>query len=462
MVLPHKCSWSNGHGASHHPLVSTHRLPGRPDRRIEAKMATVSARIIHAYQQAADNVDPSAQCSHPGPHIMEDVTARNTSVVACAEATLYTTQAQTVADGPLRMTTTASPAPPTEACFRIPSEIWDIIIDFHHDDHQTLVSCSLVCRDWCPTARMHRFHEIKIKPRPGGPPPAASLLCDPTSTVLPYVRRLDILEGLPASREGGEDHNEKPLASGDSMTTFWLDDILPVMRIHELTALESVSLGRLRWDILSHRSRDGIMELCRRIRSLKLSCWVLGDTPCSAVLQMLSAATTLQRFELLNHWIHPALLREDELPIPPVPGPALVLHSLCISDVANLYLPALQRYFMTIRVSEVVLSSVVTVDMEVVASFLNSCAPSLERVTLRIALPSLRRGRVKGTFAASLVMICISVIWCDPQFQRPGRHSSDVAFPVQHRSRASPSMCLCSTYHVSCNKSCHLISWTCQ
>lgn len=76
----------------------------------------------------------------------------------------------------------------TEPSLRLPVETWDEIIAFNHNDHQTLANCcSLVCRAWTPTCRVHHFHELTIMPaqKAGHRPSAASLLCDlfsPTCT----------------------------------------------------------------------------------------------------------------------------------------------------------------------------------------------------------------------------------------------------------------------------------------
>jgi ankyrin repeat protein len=40
---------------------------------------------------------------------------------------------------------------------RLPNELQDMIIDFLHDDQDALRTCSLVCKSWIPSARLHRF-----------------------------------------------------------------------------------------------------------------------------------------------------------------------------------------------------------------------------------------------------------------------------------------------------------------
>ncbi|KAF8218062.1 hypothetical protein K438DRAFT_1451511, partial [Mycena galopus ATCC 62051] len=43
---------------------------------------------------------------------------------------------------------------------RFPPELEDALIDFCHEDHATLATCGLVCRDWLPTSRYHLFSSI--------------------------------------------------------------------------------------------------------------------------------------------------------------------------------------------------------------------------------------------------------------------------------------------------------------
>lgn len=44
----------------------------------------------------------------------------------------------------------------------IPPEIVDRIIDYLHDDGNTLIACSLVARDWVPSTRLHLFAKLSL------------------------------------------------------------------------------------------------------------------------------------------------------------------------------------------------------------------------------------------------------------------------------------------------------------
>jgi len=64
------------------------------------------------------------------------------------------------------------PAPKTEACVwlettmphrsRLPLEILDYIVDFLHDERDTLKNCCLVSKSWVPRTRQHLFGDVKF------------------------------------------------------------------------------------------------------------------------------------------------------------------------------------------------------------------------------------------------------------------------------------------------------------
>ena len=48
--------------------------------------------------------------------------------------------------------------------YRFPPEIWDHVIDHLWSSPNTLKACSLTCKAWYPSARMHLFRTIKLSP----------------------------------------------------------------------------------------------------------------------------------------------------------------------------------------------------------------------------------------------------------------------------------------------------------
>ncbi|KAJ3520615.1 hypothetical protein NM688_g9137 [Phlebia brevispora] len=45
---------------------------------------------------------------------------------------------------------------------KLPQELSDMIVDFLHDDRDTLKACSLVCRAWVPSSHLHLFYAITV------------------------------------------------------------------------------------------------------------------------------------------------------------------------------------------------------------------------------------------------------------------------------------------------------------
>ena len=98
--------------------------------------------------------------------------------------------------------------PQTDAL--LPPELIDQVIDYLHDDKQTLRSCSLLCRLFVPSARFHLFRTVVIKKDRDH---AMSVLASMAPDLVLYIRNLtlendgDTFKGLHKLMEG-----EKPRA----------------------------------------------------------------------------------------------------------------------------------------------------------------------------------------------------------------------------------------------------------
>ena len=60
-----------------------------------------------------------------------------------------------------------SPAQHKKPAVRLPPEMWDYTLDFLHADKKSLKTCTLVCRMWLNTARLHLFQTLYMSPRDG-------------------------------------------------------------------------------------------------------------------------------------------------------------------------------------------------------------------------------------------------------------------------------------------------------
>jgi hypothetical protein len=72
-------------------------------------------------------------------------------------------------------------------CARFPPELFDIIINFLHEDRKTLAACALVCRSWVPASRYHSFSKITLDPWTWR---NAGLLLSPANTITDAVQHL--------------------------------------------------------------------------------------------------------------------------------------------------------------------------------------------------------------------------------------------------------------------------------
>ena len=143
---------------------------------------------------------------------------------------------------------------------------------------------------------------LRSKPgsRPEGLPPAVTLLCDPTSTVLPYILSLVLFDGVSEkelNRIGQYGSTVPPDGAGAGLNP-WCNIALPMIHIQHLTALECPSLNLAQWEFLSSTSQHIILGLYRCVCSLKVANWFTNDFACSAAFDVLSAAVVLERFTL--------------------------------------------------------------------------------------------------------------------------------------------------------------------
>jgi len=225
---------------------------------------------------------------------------------------------------------------------RLYPELCDIVIDNLHDDKTALAMCAMVCRSWVPASRAHQFRTLSLDHCRDHTLHSsrldkviwdrrASLLCDASSTVLPFVRHLMI----------HDDYFWRGTLSSPS-APHWLNETLPGIQLHLLTALRSLSLFELCWHDLSQQSQSIIHRLCGRTQCL--SVWNLITRSFDyAVLDIISGAQTLEVLkyedeELLEHFdFHP----------PEVPANWQMpqsLHSLHLDGSFSFILRALIHY----------------------------------------------------------------------------------------------------------------------
>ena len=270
--------------------------------------------------------------------------------------------------------------------YQLPVELVETIMENHSNDVEVLAACSLVCRSLSDIARRFRFREIRAGPRDLSgsvtESRSTSLLCNLTSTVLPYVRdlHLDANEQFPAWAN----------ATARARRIQILDDILQRIRVDDLTVLDSLRVDYVMWHLLSAPSRLALQRLCRYITSIHIAypyhgtSGILYPIPCSAIAQLLATAPSLQHFTLVLFPCNRVKLMEEEVSpyiresLPKI----MVLKSLKINDNSASYLSHLPPFFPTIQLKELSITSINGDSVKSLYTFLRSCATTLESLTL--------------------------------------------------------------------------------
>ena len=245
-----------------------------------------------------------------------------------------------------------------------------------------------------------------------GRPEAASLLCDPTSTVLPYIRSLILVEGLPDDDLDRDDRDPITRTPAVDSTVYWFNNVLPEIRINDLTALESLSLEALQWESLLSTSRRSIARLCRQLRSLQVVTWDSLDIPCIAVIQLLSAAPSLEHLALRlpEQDIIPPI-DPDELPPRSNANATLVLDSFKIDNAVGCYLEGLPRHYSTLRITKLSLRGVGKNDVRAFIPFVRLCETSLQHLSLQLDDPYPVWGEAEGMSPSCAEDTAPSRVW---------------------------------------------------
>ncbi|GBE83251.1 hypothetical protein SCP_0502990 [Sparassis crispa] len=169
----------------------------------------------------------------------------------------------------------------------LPPEIFDHIIDFLWDDPSALAACSLTCRTWLPTTRLHLFRSVTL----GGAHHCAQLnaLLDASaaaSTGIPrYIRELCIL--TPWMDEHGHLNH-----LGQGLTL-----LLPRLRAVQHLALANV-LWNPSFSPTTKQEEECFLTFSPAVRTLRLS-FVDFENP-HDLLRFLSAYPQLRTVHMSN------------------------------------------------------------------------------------------------------------------------------------------------------------------
>lgn len=141
----------------------------------------------------------------------------------------------------------------------LPPELFDETLDHLWDDIKTLRTCSLVCRSWVPTTRLHIFRTVRL---------SSEAACSQFSTLLENspaiarcVRKLTIsaqYAGVGADNRGIEDDA-------------WVNASAEIARrLGQHGRVNTLALSRLRWTSLAQSTRDAYKAVFRGVKTLLL------------------------------------------------------------------------------------------------------------------------------------------------------------------------------------------------
>lgn len=138
----------------------------------------------------------------------------------------------------------------------LPPELYDESIDHLWDDPAALKACSLTCRAWVPSSRLHLFRTIRLQNAAHADSFQALLANAPV--VARCVRRLTISADYKGVDQLGR-------AVEDDA---WVSSV--VSFVPKLQRVTTLGLSRLRWHALEPETQAALMELFKTVRTLFL------------------------------------------------------------------------------------------------------------------------------------------------------------------------------------------------
>lgn len=149
-----------------------------------------------------------------------------------------------------------------------PNEIYDYIIDHLHKDRRTLLTCSLVCKDWRTTSRFHLFSVVELHVQDVDRD--LEILSSPLATISACVQHLSIDACTDVEPESGL--FEKLVRGLPPMKQ------LKVLRLHEVNFQ------------LSSSAKGNLFSISRDIATLELTNVNVSTPPRSCRSESLTSA----------------------------------------------------------------------------------------------------------------------------------------------------------------------------
>ena len=142
-----------------------------------------------------------------------------------------------------------SDTPPTSIPLpELPAELIDTVVDFLHDDEESLANCSLVCREWLPATRYHIFNNLLLDR--WNVEEFLALTTRPSATVARYIDHLIIDQGR--------------FRDADFFQSLF-------RRLPRFNLLRTLGLRNVKWLHYVMNAPDNLVSAFGRINNLKLS-----------------------------------------------------------------------------------------------------------------------------------------------------------------------------------------------
>ncbi|GJE90791.1 F-box protein [Phanerochaete sordida] len=141
----------------------------------------------------------------------------------------------------------------------LPPELFDETLDHLWDDAKTLRVCSLVCRSWVPSTRLHLFRTIRLSSEATCTQLSALMANSPA--IARCVRKLTIsaqYSGVGTDNRGVEDDAWVNVSA----------EIARTLGVHG--RVNTLALSRLRWTSLAPDTRDAYKAVFKGVRTLLL------------------------------------------------------------------------------------------------------------------------------------------------------------------------------------------------
>jgi hypothetical protein len=242
----------------------------------------------------------------------------------------------------------------------VPPELTDRVIDFLHSDKRTLLTCSLVCKDWVPASRYHYFRKLDINPFTVRR--LAEVLNSPVATLARYVDTLKIFIAEWRERPGPH----------------VLDTIAPYL--HKFVAVRLLSLcSRVPvWYPIGEKHEESVYKWFTGIKELELS-RLLFSSPDDF-------------FDLIGSFHNLKSIRLS------IPFPKFLLnlqstfiprHLLAIRSSGGRVLHWLLSIAEHISVTKLHLDDILGSDLQTVQHLLRALGPSICTLSLRFSVPDM-------------------------------------------------------------------------